>query len=79
MERRRKTDKLMDLARGPGRLARALEIDRRLDGIDMCAEGPLWLGTAVRKTGHIGTKHPDRHHPRGRPVAEIFGGGKPLR
>ncbi len=55
MERRRKTDKLMDLARGPGRLARALEIDRRLDGIDMCAEGPLWLGTAVRKTGHIGT------------------------
>ena len=21
----------------------------------MCADGPLWLGTAVRKTGHIGT------------------------
>ena len=55
MERRRKTDKLMDLARGPGRLALALQIDRRLDGIDMCADGPLWLGTAVRKTRHIGT------------------------
>jgi DNA-3-methyladenine glycosylase len=55
MERRRKTDKLTDLARGPGRLTLALQIDRSLDGIDMCAEGPLWLGTAVRKTGHIGT------------------------
>jgi DNA-3-methyladenine glycosylase len=55
MERRRKTDKLMDLARGPGRLALALQIDRRLDGIDLCADGPLWLGAAVRKTGDIGT------------------------
>jgi DNA-3-methyladenine glycosylase len=55
MEQRRKTDKLTDLARGPGRLALELQIDRSLDGIDMCAEGPLWLGTAVRKTGHIGT------------------------
>jgi DNA-3-methyladenine glycosylase len=55
MERHRKTDKLMDLARGPGRLALALQIDRSLDGIDMCADGPLWLGTAVRKTGRIGT------------------------
>jgi DNA-3-methyladenine glycosylase len=30
MKRLRKTDKLTDLARGPGRLAAALEIDRRL-------------------------------------------------
>jgi DNA-3-methyladenine glycosylase len=55
MERRRKTDKLTDLARGPGRLAVALRIDQRLDGVDLCADGPLWLGTAVRKTAHIGT------------------------
>src|ERR1700678_3655935 len=55
MERRRKTDKLTDLARGPGRLTVALQIDRWLDGIDLCADGPLWLGTAVRKTAHIGT------------------------
>lgn len=54
MEQRRRTDELTDLARGPGRLAVALQIDRSLDGIDMCADGPLWLGTAVRKTGHIG-------------------------
>jgi len=55
MERRRKTDKLTDLARGPGRLAVALQIDQRMDGVDLCADGPLWLGTAVRKTAHIGT------------------------
>jgi DNA-3-methyladenine glycosylase len=53
MKRHRKTDKLTDLARGPGRLAAALEIDRRLDGVDLCADGPLWLGTAVRETAHI--------------------------
>ena len=55
MKRLRKTDKLRDLARGPGRLAAALQIDRRLDGVDLCASGPLWLGTAVRETAHIGT------------------------
>jgi DNA-3-methyladenine glycosylase len=55
MKRSRKTDNLMGLARGPGRLAVALQIDRSLDGIDLCAEGPLWLGTAVRETGAIGT------------------------
>jgi DNA-3-methyladenine glycosylase len=55
MRRFRKTDKLTDLARGPGRLAAALQIDRRLDGVDLCAEGPLWLGTAVRKIANVGT------------------------
>ncbi len=55
MKRIRNTDKLRDLARGPGRLAAALEIDRRFDGVDLCANGPLWLGTPVRETAHIGT------------------------
>lgn len=55
MERRRNTDRLLDLARGPGRLATALQIDRKLDGVDLCSDGPLWLGTEVRKTGKIGT------------------------
>jgi DNA-3-methyladenine glycosylase len=55
MERRRKTDKWMDLARGPGRLAVALQIDRRLDGVDLCADGPLWLGSEVGKTANIGS------------------------
>lgn len=54
MERRRNTDRLMDLTKGPGRLAAALQIDRRLDGVDLCADGPLWLGTPLRKTERIG-------------------------
>jgi DNA-3-methyladenine glycosylase len=55
MKRLRKTDKLRDLARGPGRLAAALQIDQRLDGVDLCANGPLWLGTAVRETARVST------------------------
>jgi DNA-3-methyladenine glycosylase len=55
MRRLRKTDRLIDLARGPGRLADALDIDERLDGVDLCADGPLWLGTAIRGTGRIRT------------------------
>jgi len=55
MERLRKTDKLRDLARGPGRLAAAMEIGPRLDGVDLCSDGPLWLGAPVRRTGRIGT------------------------
>ena len=44
MKRLRKTDKLIDLVRGPGGLAAALQIDQRLDGVDLCANGPHWLG-----------------------------------
>jgi DNA-3-methyladenine glycosylase len=55
MKRLRNTYKLRDLARGPGRLGAALQIDQRLDGVDLCASGPLWLGTAVQETAHIGT------------------------
>ena len=55
MKRLRKTNKLTDLARGPGRLAAALQIDQRLDGADLCANGPLWLGTAVRETARVST------------------------
>lgn len=55
MMRRRGVKRLEDIARGPGRLAQALAIDKRLDGIDLCAPGsPLWLGTAVRPAGPIG-------------------------
>ncbi|MFO1060573.1 MAG: DNA-3-methyladenine glycosylase [Dongiaceae bacterium] len=54
MERRRGTTRLLDLARGPGRLAQALGVDRGLDGLDLCAPGPLWLGAALRPAGAIG-------------------------
>ena len=55
MERHRGTRRLLDLARGPGRLAKAIDIDKRLDGLDLCGDSPLWLGTSMRKSGPIGT------------------------
>ncbi|HEY6388982.1 MAG TPA: DNA-3-methyladenine glycosylase [Candidatus Acidoferrum sp.] len=47
MQRHRKNIALRDLARGPGRLAAALRIDRRLDGLDVFSRGALWLGVLV--------------------------------
>ncbi|HEU5398158.1 MAG TPA: DNA-3-methyladenine glycosylase [Gammaproteobacteria bacterium] len=43
-----------DLARGPGRLAQAFKVDMRLEGADLCAAGPLWLGTPLEPVGRIG-------------------------
>lgn len=54
MQRHRKTDRLLDLTRGPGRLAAAFRIDRRHDGLDLCAPGPLWLGVTDLPVGPIG-------------------------
>ena len=55
MQRNRsRIERVRDLARGPGRLCAALEIDRRLDGIDLCRTGPLWLGSDGRVAGEIG-------------------------
>ena len=47
MQRHRKSTELLELTRGPGRLAAALRIDRSLDGLDLFSRGPLWLGVAV--------------------------------
>ena len=54
MAQNRGTDRVRDLARGPGRLCAALQIDRRLDGLDLCQAGPLWLGSDGRAPGEIG-------------------------
>jgi DNA-3-methyladenine glycosylase len=54
MERNRGTTRLPDIARGPGRLAAAMGIDKRCDGLDFCAPGPLWLGAAAQPTEAIG-------------------------
>jgi len=54
MQQRRGTTRLLDLTRGPGRLAQAMDIDKRLDGLNLCADGQLWLGTPVREAGPIG-------------------------
>lgn len=44
---------LIDLARGPGRLAQAMGIGLECDGLDLCAAGPLWLGESVQMVGKI--------------------------
>jgi DNA-3-methyladenine glycosylase len=54
MRRRRGGARTAELARGPGRLCTAMRIDRRLDGADLCAGGPLWLGSEVKRRGAIG-------------------------
>jgi len=54
MQRNRDTERLRDLVRGPGRLCAALGIDRRLDGLDLCQAGPLWLGSDGQAPGEIG-------------------------
>jgi DNA-3-methyladenine glycosylase len=48
------TTRLADIGRGPGRLAKALRIDLRQDGLDLCAAGPLWLAATAQRTGAIG-------------------------
>jgi DNA-3-methyladenine glycosylase len=54
MQLNRGTERLRDLARGPGRLAAALRVDRWLDGLDLCRQGSLWLRPGDDEPGEIG-------------------------
>jgi DNA-3-methyladenine glycosylase len=54
MARTCNTTPLAGLGRGPGRLTRALQIDLRQDGSDLCAAGSLWLAATARRIGGIG-------------------------
>jgi DNA-3-methyladenine glycosylase len=55
MEARRKTARILDLTRGPGRLSAAMGITLSDDGRDLCAGGgPLWLADETRPAGKIG-------------------------
>ena len=60
MQRHRKSTGLLDLTRGPGRLAAALRIDRTLDGLDLFSRGPLWLGVLLPAKSGESTKRPIR-------------------
>lgn len=48
------TTRPADLGRGPGRLTKALQVDLRQDGLDLCDAGPLWLAATAQRTGRIG-------------------------
>jgi DNA-3-methyladenine glycosylase len=55
MKRNRQVMRDVDIARGPGRLAEAMRIDGKLDGIDLCdRNAALWLGEAMRPVGRVG-------------------------
>ena len=54
MHRSRESGGLRNLARGPGRLTAALQVDRRHDGIDLFRRGPLWIGTDDTAIDSIG-------------------------
>jgi DNA-3-methyladenine glycosylase len=67
MRKRRATESARELCRGPGRLCRALAIDRSLDGIDLFTDSRLWLADSngytarVRRSPRIGvTRAADR-------------------
>lgn len=51
LQRRRQRD----IGKGPGRLTKALKIDLKHDGIDLCKAGsPLWLAESTQKVVRIG-------------------------
>jgi DNA-3-methyladenine glycosylase len=54
MRRTGKEIRLADLTRGPGRLAAALQVDRRHDGMDLFSRGPLWIGSDGAGVDSIG-------------------------
>ncbi len=60
MKKNRGATRLLDLTRGPGRLAAALEIDNRFHGIDLITSRELWLGaleeTGAARRGSIGAQ-----------------------
>jgi len=47
MQKNRGTERLLDLTRGPGRLAAAMRITREHDGVDLTTASSLWLGELV--------------------------------
>lgn len=51
--RRSASERVLDMARGPGRLARALRVTLAHDGTDLCGDGPLFLGAPLRHTAPI--------------------------
>ena len=52
---KRRNKQWADIGTGPGRLTKALKVDLRQNGLDLCsADSPLWLAASPYKTGPIG-------------------------
>jgi DNA-3-methyladenine glycosylase len=49
------TSRPFDIARGPGRLARAMKVTLAHDGVDLCGPGPLFLAHPPHPAGSIVT------------------------
>jgi len=60
MQRIRRVQAVRDLARGHGRLAAALGVDRSLDGLDLCRRGPFVAGSRWPRDPGSWDKHADR-------------------
>ena len=54
MYRAGRIDRPLDLARGPGRLTAALQVDLRHDGLDLFSKGSLWVGSDDARVDAIG-------------------------
>jgi len=55
MRSRLRREQWADIGRGPGRLTKALQVDIRHNGLDLCsASSLLWVAETTRKTGAIG-------------------------
>jgi DNA-3-methyladenine glycosylase len=54
MKRRTKRTRLIDLARGPGRLTVAMHVDRRQDGLNLFEAEPLWIGSDGHRVRSVG-------------------------
>jgi len=54
MHRVREVGRARDLARGPGRLAAAMQVDLRHDGLDLFAKEALWVGSDDSPIAAIG-------------------------
>ncbi|MEO6912484.1 MAG: DNA-3-methyladenine glycosylase [Candidatus Baltobacteraceae bacterium] len=55
MARRRRVKRVADLTNGPGKLTAAMGIDARFDGVDLCTDKRLWLGTGTRAVRGVGS------------------------
>ena len=55
MNARRTHATARDVARGPGRLCAALDVDLKVDGVDLCSDnGVLWLEPGEKRVSDIG-------------------------